>query len=40
LGVGREQRHLAVDVAPLGTVCVSVEQFAGGNAIGSLFKGH
>jgi hypothetical protein len=38
--VGREQRHLAVGVAPVGTVRVSVDQLADRNAIGSLFKGH
>jgi hypothetical protein len=38
--VGREQRHLAVDVAPVGTVRISVDQLADRNAIRSLFKGH
>jgi len=38
--VGREQRHLALRVSPVGTVRVSVDQFADRNAIGSLFRGH
>ena len=38
--VGREQRHLAVSVAPVGAVRVSIDQLADGNAISSLFKGH
>jgi hypothetical protein len=38
--IGREQRHLALRVSPVGTVRVSVDQFADRNAIGSLFRGH